>query len=62
VATLPVDDASTFIRSVSVRFGYPGTQVWTDGRASALDPIRTFVRDAQGGRIRTYYDLNSRSK
>ena len=62
VATLPIDDASTFIRSVSMRFGYGGTQVWTDGRASALDPIRTFVRDAQVGRIRSYYDLNARSR
>jgi hypothetical protein len=62
VATLPIDDASTFIRSVSMRFGYGGTQVWTDGRASALDPIRTFIRDAQVGRIRSYYDLNARSR
>jgi hypothetical protein len=62
VATLPIDESSLFIRSVSVRFGYAGTQVWTDGRASALDPIRTFVRDVQSGRIRSYYDLNARSR
>jgi hypothetical protein len=62
VATLPIDDASVFIRSVSVRFGYGGTQVWTDGRASALDPIQTFIRDTQAGRIRNYYELNARSR
>ena len=52
VATLPVDDWSTFIRSVSSRFGYGGRYLWTDGRASALDPIRAFVRDAQAGKMR----------
>jgi hypothetical protein len=62
VATLPVDASSTFIRSVSVRFGYSGPYVWSDGRASALDPIRGFVRDFQQGRIRSYLDVNVRSK
>jgi hypothetical protein len=62
VATLPVDDASVFIRSVSSRFGYAGTNQWSDGRASALDPIRAMVRDFQAGRIRSYYDVNVRSK
>jgi hypothetical protein len=62
VATLPVDDSSTFIRSVSSRFGYGGQYLWTDGRASALDPIRAFVRDFQAGKIRSYYDVNARSK
>jgi len=62
VATLPADDSSTFIRSVSNRQGYEGPYVWYDGRASALDPIRRFVRDFEAGRIRTYYDVNARSK
>lgn len=62
VATLPVDDSSTFIRSVSMRFGYTGSYLWSDGRASALDPIRGFVRDFEAGRIRTYQDVNARSR
>ena len=62
VATLPIDDASVFIRSVSSRFGYSGPYLWTDGRASGLDPIRPFVRDFQAGLIRTYYDVNARSR
>ena len=62
VATLPVDDSSTFIRSVSMRFGYTGSYLWSDGRASALDPIRAFVRDFEAGRIRTYQDVNARSR
>ena len=62
VATLPIDDTSTFIRSVSSRFGYMGPFQWTDGRASALDRIRPFVRDFESGRIRSYYDVNVRSR
>lgn len=62
VATLPVDDRSTFIRSVSTRFGYNGPMTWTDGRASALYPIREFVRDYDLGLLRSYYDLNARSR
>jgi len=62
VATLPVDDSSTFIRSVSMRFGFTGSYLWSDGRASALDPIRAFVRDFEAGRIRTYQDVNARSR
>ena len=62
VATLPVDGSSTFIRSVSRRFGYPGLLLGLDGRASALDSIQGFVRDAQAGRIITYSDVNMRSK
>ncbi len=62
VATLPIDDASVFIRSVSSRFGYSGPYLWTDGRASGLDPMRPFVRDFQAGLIRTYYDVNARSR
>jgi hypothetical protein len=62
VATLPVDRSSTFIRSVSARFGYAGAQLAFDGRATSLYPIRDFVRDFQAGRLRTYRDLNSRSR
>jgi hypothetical protein len=62
VASLPIDGNSTFIRSVWTRFGYQGTLLGPDGRASALDPIRSFVRDDKAGTIQTYYDLNVRSR
>jgi hypothetical protein len=35
---------------------------WSDGRASALDRIRPFVRDFEAGKIRSYYDVNVRSR
>jgi hypothetical protein len=60
VATLPVDESSTFIRSVSSRMGYTGPMQWTDGRATVLDPIKASVRDFLAGRIHRYYDLNER--
>jgi hypothetical protein len=62
VSTLPADSRSTFIRSVSQRFGYGGSMTWSDGRASALYPIRQFVRDFELGLLRTYFDLNARSQ
>jgi hypothetical protein len=62
VATLPVDASSVFIRSVSTRFGYAGSQLGPDQRASALDPILAFDRDFAAGKIRSYYDVNSRSR
>jgi hypothetical protein len=62
VATLPVDDRSVFIRSVSSKFGYQGPNTWTDGRATALDPIKPFVKDFAAGKIRTYPDVNARSR
>jgi hypothetical protein len=62
VGTLPLDETSTFIRSVSRRFGYPGPLIGSDGRASALDPIQAFVKDAAAGRILTYSDINTRSR
>jgi hypothetical protein len=62
VAALPVDGSSTFIRSVSSRFGYQGSYLGPDGRASALDPIQAFVRDVAAGRVRSYFDVNARSK
>jgi hypothetical protein len=37
-------------------------KTWTDGRASALYPIRQFVRDFQLGLLRSYYDVNARSR
>jgi hypothetical protein len=60
VATMPVDDVSTFIRSVSTRMGYTGPMQWRDGRATALDPMKASIRDFRAGRIRRYYDLNAR--
>jgi hypothetical protein len=62
VVTLPVDENSTFIRSVSNRYGYGGSGMWSDGRATARDPIKPFVRDFLAGNIRQYSDVNSRSK
>ena len=62
VATLPLDETSTFIRSVSRRFGYPGPLIGSDGRASALDSIQAFIKDVTAGRILTYSDINTRSK
>jgi hypothetical protein len=66
VATLPVDDTSVFIRSVSTRFGYRGNgngaAIGPDGRASALDPIKDFVKQFLAGKIGSYFDVNARSK
>ena len=61
VKTLPVDSRSTFIRSVSARFGYDGPMTWSDGRATALYPIQQFVRDFELGLLPTYWDVNARS-
>jgi hypothetical protein len=62
VATLPVDRTSTFIRSVSIRYGYSDGMIGPDGRASALDPIQEFVDDFRAGRVASYIDVNARSK
>jgi hypothetical protein len=62
VAALPLDARSTFIRSVSTRYGYSGPYIWRDGRASALDPIRPLVADVAAGRVWTYMDVNARSR
>jgi hypothetical protein len=62
VATLPTDAHSTFIRSVWSRYGYQGSLLGPDGRASALDPIRLFIRDVEAGRIQSYDDVNARSR
>ncbi len=62
VATLPVDDSSTFVRSVSIRFGYQGSLLGPDGRATALYPIRDFIRDFEAGRLSSYFELNRLSR
>src|SRR6185436_1017231 len=62
VATLPMDDRSTFIRSVSGRMGYRGPMQWGDTRATALDPMKASLQSFLAGRIRSYYDLNAHSK
>jgi hypothetical protein len=62
VSVLPTDTRSTFIRSVSSRFGYEGPMTWSDGRATALYPIQQFVRDFELGLLPTYFDVNARSK
>jgi hypothetical protein len=62
VATFPLDESGVFIRSVSSRMGYNGPMQWSDGRATVLDPIKASVRDYRAGKIRSYYDLNARSK
>jgi hypothetical protein len=62
VGTLPVDATSAFIRSVGVRYGYTGPYLGPDGRATALDRIQPFVKDFLAGNVRTYYDVNARSK
>ncbi|HUF47928.1 MAG TPA: hypothetical protein VMM93_08930 [Vicinamibacterales bacterium] len=61
VATLPVGPSSTFIRSVSGRFGYRGPMQWHDLRATALYPIVGFIKDVESGSLRSYFDLNARS-
>jgi hypothetical protein len=61
VGMLPLDASSTFIRSVSSRFGFRGTMLGPDGRASALQSMQGFVRDVEAGRIRSYFDVNARS-
>jgi hypothetical protein len=61
VSVLPADARSTFIRSVSTRFGYEGPMTWSDGRATALYPIQQFVRDFELGLLPTYWDVNARS-
>jgi hypothetical protein len=58
VATLPVDEKSTFIRSRSG--GGRGRQP-PDARMSILGPIAEQLRQLKDGRIRTYYDLLANS-
>ena len=60
LATLPVDDRSVIIRSVSPRDGYLGVPQGPDGRVNVLDPIAALVRDVKAGKVGTYYDVTSR--
>ena len=62
LATLPLDSRSTFIRSVSTRYGYAGSYTWRDGRASALDPIQDLVDAFRRREIQSYFDVNARSR
>jgi len=63
VATLPIDEHSTFIRAYFNRMGYrfqssgPGLQ-----SSTLLDPIRGLLNGFTGGDIHSYYDVVSRSK
>jgi hypothetical protein len=63
VATLPLDEHSTFIRAYFSRMGYrfqasgPGLQ-----SSTLLQPIRGLVSAFNRGEIHTYYDVVSRSK
>ena len=49
------------VRDRSLKSLY-GRYLWGDGRASALDPIQALVADYKAGKVRTYYDVNLRSK
>jgi hypothetical protein len=65
VATLPVTDKSTFIRSVSNRgmrfFRFRNNA--SGARASTrLNPIADLIRAYQAGRIDGYYDVIAMSK
>ena len=63
VAALPTDEHSTFIRAYFNRMGYrfqsagPGLQSQT-----LVDPIPGLLKAFNGGEIRSYYDVVSRSK
>lgn len=60
VATLPVDETSTFIRSYTNNVGLgrsPGARSTT-----LLDPIAGLVHAFDEGRVQTYYDLVERSR
>ncbi len=62
LGTLPLDDQSVIIRSVSPRDGYFGLPQGPDGRANVLDPIQALVRDFGTGQITTYRDVTGRSR
>jgi hypothetical protein len=62
LGTLPLDDRSVIIRSVSPRDGYFGLPQGPDGRANVLDPIQPLVRDFGTGQITTYRDVTGRSR
>lgn len=60
LATLPADERTVIIRSVSPRDGYLGVPRGPDGRANVLDPVVPLVRDFNAGKITSYYDVTSR--
>jgi hypothetical protein len=60
LATVPIDDQSVIIRSVSPRDGYLGVPQGPDGRANVLDPIGALVSDFTAGKVQSYYDVTSR--
>lgn len=60
LATLPLDEHTVMIRSVSPRDGYLGVPQGPDGRANVLDPALPLVNDYRAGRITSYYDVTSR--
>jgi hypothetical protein len=60
LATLPADDSSVIIRSVSPRDGYLGVPQGPDGRANVLDPVLPLLRDFNASKITSYYDVTSR--
>ncbi len=62
LGTLPLDDQSVIIRSVSPRDGYFGLPQGPDGRANVLDQILPLVRDYGTGRITTYRDVTGRAR
>jgi hypothetical protein len=63
VATLPVDEHSTFIRAYFSRMGFraqpPGSGLQS---STLLDPIHGLLNAYDNGDIRTYYDVVSHSK
>ena len=60
LSTLPLDDSSVIIRSVSPRDGYLGAPQGPDGRANVLDPVLPLVKDFNASKITSYYDVTSR--
>jgi hypothetical protein len=61
VATLPLDSASTFIRSLSNGNGFrPGSP--NSRSVQLLSLVQETLRAVQDGRIQTYYDMIQLSK
>ncbi len=58
VATLPIDERSTFVRSC-----FNACVTTTRSRSvQLLDPVAALLRDVAGGRIGSYYDLLAHSR
>lgn len=58
VATLPIDDASLFIRSC---FNTCSTVPWSRS-AQLLDPVAALLRDVAAGKVQSYWELLARSR